>query len=115
MRFGVAIFATGDGMDVADGGRDTAKRGLESLFLPEHTHIPTSRRGSWRGDAEVAARARRLVAVDTAGVPLGCAPDTFLSGARQTARSLLDAGEFDVPQMRAILRRGLAWAAADRT
>jgi hypothetical protein len=115
MRFDVAIFATGDGMDVADVGRDTAEGGLESLFLPEHAHIPTSRRGPWRGGAEVAARARRLVAAETAGVPLGCVPDTFLGGAHQTIRSLLDAGEFDVPQMRAILRRGLVWAAADRT
>jgi hypothetical protein len=115
MRFGVAIFATGDGMDVADVGRDTAERGLESLFLPEHAHIPTSRRGPRRSGAQVAARARRLVAADTAGVPLGCAPDTVLGGAHQTVRSLLDAGEFDVPQMRAILRRGVVWAAADRT
>ena len=116
MRFGVAIFATGDGMDVADVGRDTAERGLESLFLPEHAPIPTSRGGPWRGGAEVAARARRLVAAaDTAGVRLGCALDTFLGGPHQTARSLLDADEFDVPQMRAILRRGLVWASADRT
>lgn len=53
MRFGVAIFATGDGMAVTDIGRATEERGFESLFLPEHTHIPTSRRSPWRGGAEL--------------------------------------------------------------
>lgn len=53
MRFGVAIFATGDGMDVTDIGRATEERGFESLFLPEHTHIPTSRLSPWRGGAEL--------------------------------------------------------------
>ncbi len=53
MKFGVAIFATEYGMDIAELGRATQERGFESLFLPEHTHIPTSRRSPWRGGAEL--------------------------------------------------------------
>lgn len=47
------IFAAADGMHVTDIGRATEERGFESLFLPEHTHIPTSRRSPWRGGAEL--------------------------------------------------------------
>jgi probable F420-dependent oxidoreductase len=43
MDFGVAIFPRGDGMGVPELARLAEERGFESLFLPEHTHIPASR------------------------------------------------------------------------
>jgi probable F420-dependent oxidoreductase len=43
MEFGVAIFPTHDAIAPADVARLAEERGYESLFFPEHTHIPASR------------------------------------------------------------------------
>jgi probable F420-dependent oxidoreductase len=43
VKFGVAIFATETTPDGAELGRLAEERGFESLFFPEHTHIPASR------------------------------------------------------------------------
>lgn len=43
MKFGVAIFPTDEGPDLAGLARLAEERGFESLFLPDHTHIPVSR------------------------------------------------------------------------
>ena len=43
MRLGVTTFATDQSMPVPELAREAETRGLHSLFLPEHTHIPTSR------------------------------------------------------------------------
>ena len=47
MRYGVTIFATDVSIGVVDLARACEERGLDSLWLPEHTHIPTSRRTPW--------------------------------------------------------------------
>ncbi|HKY17062.1 MAG TPA: TIGR03619 family F420-dependent LLM class oxidoreductase [Microthrixaceae bacterium] len=44
MRFGVTIFGTDRAMSPADLAVEVEARGLDSLYIPEHTHIPTSRR-----------------------------------------------------------------------
>ena len=43
MDAGVAIFSTHDAIAPADVARLAEQRGYESLFFPEHTHIPASR------------------------------------------------------------------------
>ncbi len=43
MRFGVTIFLTDRSIGPAELAREAEARGFISLFLPEHTHIPTSR------------------------------------------------------------------------
>ena len=43
MRLGVTIFATDLVADVVEVARAAEERGFGSLYLPEHTHIPTSR------------------------------------------------------------------------
>ena len=43
METGVAIFPTHDAIAPADVARLAEERGHESLFFPEHTHIPASR------------------------------------------------------------------------
>src|SRR3954468_5074376 len=43
MDFGVAIFPTEATPTPAELGRLAEERGFESLFFPEHTHIPASR------------------------------------------------------------------------
>ena len=49
MLYGVAMFATDYAIDPAELARALEERGFESLWLPEHTHIPTSRRSPWPG------------------------------------------------------------------
>src|SRR6516162_6664767 len=43
MNFGAAIFFTDYSMGPAELGRALEERGFESLWLPEHSHIPLSR------------------------------------------------------------------------
>ena len=44
MRIGLAIQATDRSMSPVELAREAEERGFYSLYLPEHTHIPTSRR-----------------------------------------------------------------------
>ena len=51
MKIGVSMFATDFAMRIDALAREAEARGFESLFVPEHTHIPTSRRSPWPGGA----------------------------------------------------------------
>src|SRR2546428_6956344 len=51
MHFGVVMFPTDYAMRVDDLARAVEARGFESLWFPEHTHIPVSRRSPWPGGA----------------------------------------------------------------
>jgi probable F420-dependent oxidoreductase len=44
MKYGVAIFPTDFGMRPDELAKAVEDRGFESIFFPEHTHIPASRR-----------------------------------------------------------------------
>ena len=44
MQFGVFIFPTEYTIDVVDLARAAEDQGFESLWVPEHTHIPAERR-----------------------------------------------------------------------
>ena len=52
MKLGVSIFATDKTIDPATLARAVEERGFESLWFPEHSHIPTSRRTPWGGQAK---------------------------------------------------------------
>lgn len=54
MRIGVSIFATDTTLQPVALGRAVEERGFESLWLPEHSHIPTSRATPWGGVADAA-------------------------------------------------------------
>ena len=43
MRLGLTMFATDEAMNPVDLARAAEDRGFYSIYLPEHTHIPTSR------------------------------------------------------------------------
>ena len=43
MKFGIATFVTDEGICPVELGRAVEDRGFESLFVAEHSHIPTSR------------------------------------------------------------------------
>jgi probable F420-dependent oxidoreductase len=51
MHYGLMMFATDYAIRVDELARETEARGFESLWVPEHTHIPTSRRTPWPGGA----------------------------------------------------------------
>ena len=53
MKFGIAVFATADSVDPATLARLVEERGFESLFFPEHTHIPVSRETPYPAGGEL--------------------------------------------------------------
>jgi probable F420-dependent oxidoreductase len=53
MRYGIAIFLTDEAADPATIARLVEERGFESLFLPEHTHIPASRETAYPPGGEL--------------------------------------------------------------
>ena len=44
MKIGVTMFATDRSMSPLELAREAEQRGYDSIYIPEHTHIPTSRR-----------------------------------------------------------------------
>jgi probable F420-dependent oxidoreductase len=60
MRFGVYIFPTDETIPLPELARAVEERGFESLFVPEHTHIPASRATAWPGGAELPREYYRL-------------------------------------------------------
>jgi probable F420-dependent oxidoreductase len=53
MQVGVFYFPTDYGIDIRELARAAEERGFDSLLLPEHTHIPTSRRTPYPGGGEL--------------------------------------------------------------
>jgi probable F420-dependent oxidoreductase len=53
MHVGIFYFPTDYGIDIRELARAAEERGFESLLLPEHTHIPTSRRTPYPGGGEL--------------------------------------------------------------
>src|SRR5687768_16170160 len=49
MEIGIFQFSTDYSMHPAELARAVEERGFESLFLPEHTHIPVARKSPWPG------------------------------------------------------------------
>lgn len=61
MKAGLHIFATDETVGVRELSVEVERRGFESLWLPEHTHIPTSRESDWyRGQELPRAYSRTL-------------------------------------------------------
>lgn len=49
MRLGLVTFPTEHGLQPVELGREAEARGFDSLWFPEHSHIPASRRSPWGG------------------------------------------------------------------
>lgn len=49
MRIGLMMFPTDKGIQPTDLAREAETRGFDSLWFPEHSHIPSSRRTPWGG------------------------------------------------------------------
>lgn len=52
MNFGLFIFPSDTTLQPVEAGRAAEEAGFESLFFPEHSHIPTSRATPWGGVAD---------------------------------------------------------------
>ncbi len=53
MQIGVAMFVTDYTIPPHELAVEAEARGFESLWLPEHSHIPTSRKSPWGGGGEL--------------------------------------------------------------
>jgi probable F420-dependent oxidoreductase len=53
MYIGLTMFPTEYAIQPHDLAREAEARGFESLWLPEHSHIPTSRKSPWPGGSEL--------------------------------------------------------------
>jgi probable F420-dependent oxidoreductase len=56
MELGVCYFPTDYGINVAELGRALEDRGFKSLYVPEHTHIPLSRKTPFPGGGDIPKR-----------------------------------------------------------
>ena len=56
MKFGIAMFMTDYSMQPAELAVAVEERGLESLWAPEHSHIPLPRVSPWGGGGELPKR-----------------------------------------------------------
>jgi probable F420-dependent oxidoreductase len=111
MHIGVCIFLTARTIRVDELARALEERGFESLFVPEHTHIPTSRRSPWPGGSElpdfykrtldpfvalaVAAAVTRRLRVGT-GIALLTERDPILTAKESATLDLLSDGRFEL-------------------
>ena len=53
MEYGICMFATDYSMPAADLAVAVEARGFDALFIPDHTHIPASRKSPFRVGGEL--------------------------------------------------------------
>jgi probable F420-dependent oxidoreductase len=81
MRYGVTMFMTDQTMVPAALARAVEERGLSSLYVPEHTHIPTSRlTPPPTGDAELREEYKRTLDPFVALAMAAAATDRLVVG-----------------------------------
>jgi len=59
VKLGLAFFSTDVSMDFVELAREAEARGFHSIYIPEHTHIPTSRRTPAPTGGELAEEYKR--------------------------------------------------------
>ena len=110
MHIGVCMFATDYAIRVDELARAAEDRGYESLWVPEHTHIPTSRRTPFPGGAQLpkeyshtldpfvslmaAAAATTRLRIGT-GICLVIERDTITMAKEVASLDLLSGGRFE--------------------
>jgi probable F420-dependent oxidoreductase len=53
MHYGISMFSTDYAIRPDELAREVESRGFESLWMPEHTHIPAERRSPWPGGGDL--------------------------------------------------------------
>jgi probable F420-dependent oxidoreductase len=61
MDLGVVIFPTDQTISIIELAREAEARGFESLWVTEHTHIPSSRKSAWPGGPVLPEHYRRTL------------------------------------------------------
>jgi probable F420-dependent oxidoreductase len=61
MRYGVTMFVTDVSIGMIELAKAVEERGLDSVWLPEHTHIPTSRRTPYPNGGDLPDEYRRCL------------------------------------------------------
>ena len=111
MNIGIYIFATEYTIRIDELAREAEQRGFGSLFVPEHTHIPASRRSPWPGGPElpreywhtldpfvalaVAAAATSTIRLGT-GICLLTERDPIVAAKEAASLDLLSGGRFEL-------------------
>lgn len=80
MRFGIAVFCTLDVPPPGELARLAEERGFESLWFPEHTHIPASRETPYPAGGELPAEYSRTLDPFVALTAAACASERLLLG-----------------------------------
>ncbi len=109
MHYGITMFATDYAMPIDELARACEQRGYESLFVPEHTHIPASRRTPFPAGGELpreyshtydpfvalafAAAATKTLKVGT-GICLLIERDTIITAKDVASLDALSGGRF---------------------
>jgi probable F420-dependent oxidoreductase len=109
MHFGAAIFATDYAIRPDELARELEQRGFESIWLPEHTHIPVSRRTPYPAggdlpkeywhthDPFVALTAAAIVTTKlrvATGISLIIERDTIITAKEVASLDMLSGGRF---------------------
>jgi probable F420-dependent oxidoreductase len=110
MHIGVCIFATDYAIRIDELAREAEARGFESLFVPEHTHIPVSRRTPFPSGEPLpkeyshtfdpfvslmaAAAATKRIRIGT-GICLIIERDTITTAKEVASLDLLSGGRFE--------------------
>jgi probable F420-dependent oxidoreductase len=80
MKIGAYIFPTEYTINVVDLGRALEERGFESLFVTEHTNIPTSRRTPWPGGGDLPEEYKHILDPFVALAAVASATSSLLVG-----------------------------------
>src|SRR5829696_2658760 len=117
MRYGVTMFATDVAVGVVELARAVEERGLDSLWLPEHTHIPITRKTPHPSGEELADKYKRsldplvaLAAASTATTTLRLGTGVLLAAQRDPIVTAKAVASLDhVSGGRAAVGVGFGW------
>jgi probable F420-dependent oxidoreductase len=80
MKFGISTFVTDDGIAPAPLARAIEEWGFDSLFVAEHTHIPTSRETPYPGGGDLPDKYYRTLDPFVTLTAAACATERLLLG-----------------------------------